>query len=133
VQAGILKRLRGTPLPAWVMFVGLVAHCIMLSLIDAALIAGMGLLYGVPVPGHWAAIIVTLVIGAAAFCALGVAVASLISNAEAAPAVPFNQALLNPFALDRGFAGHQLLVLAIWGVAGGFVAIRRFRWDPRPE
>jgi hypothetical protein len=98
--------------------------------------------------------------------ALGVAVASLISNAEAAPAVvqfvffplvfisgtyfqitsrflndlagvfpvrPFNQALLNPFALDRGFAGRQLLVLAIWGIAGGFVAIRRFRWDPRPE
>ena len=49
------------------------------------------------------------------------------------PVRPFNQALLNPFALDRGFAGHQLLVLAIWGVAGGFVAIRRFRWDPRPE
>ena len=38
-----------------------------------------------------------------------------------------------PFALDRGFAGRQLLVLAIWGVVGGFVAIRRFRWDPRPE
>jgi ABC-2 type transport system permease protein len=165
-EDGILKRLRGTPLPAWVMFAGLVAHCVMISLIDAALIVGMGLLYGVPMPGHWAAIIVTLVIGAAAFCALGVAVASLISNAEAAPAVvqfvffplvfisgtyfqinsrflndlagvfpvrPFNQALLNPFALDRGFAGHQLLILAIWGVAGGFVAIRRFRWDPRPE
>ena len=49
------------------------------------------------------------------------------------PVRPFNQALLNPFALDRGFAGRQLLVLAIWGVVGGFVAIRRFRWDPRPE
>jgi ABC-2 type transport system permease protein len=49
------------------------------------------------------------------------------------PVRPFNQALLNPLALDRGFAGRQLLVLAIWGVAGGFVAIRRFRWDPRPE
>lgn len=86
-QEGILKRLRGTPLPAWVMFVGLMAHCVMVSLIDAALIVGMGLLYGVPMPGHWAAIIVTLVIGATAFCALGVGVASLISNAEAAPAV----------------------------------------------
>ncbi|MGH3223985.1 MAG: ABC transporter permease [Streptosporangiaceae bacterium] len=165
-QEGILKRLRGTPLPAWVMFAGLVAHCIIVSLIDVALILIMGLLYGVPLPGHWDAIIVTLVVGAAAFCALGVAVATLVSNAEAAPAVvqfvffplvfisgtyfnitsrflndlagifpvrPFNQALLNPFAFDRGFAGHQLLVLAIWGMAGGFVGIRRFRWDPRPE
>ena len=52
-QDGILKRLRGTPLPAWVMFAGLVAHCVMLSLIDAALIVRMGLLYGVPMPGHW--------------------------------------------------------------------------------
>jgi ABC-2 type transport system permease protein len=165
-QEGILKRLRGTPLPAWVMFAGLVAHCIIVSFIDVALILVMGLFYGVPMPGHWDAIIVTLVVGAAAFCALGVAVATFVSNAEAAPAVvqfiffplvfisgtyfnitssalndlagvfpvrPFNQALLNPFAFDQGFAGHQLLVLAIWGVAGGFVAIRRFRWDPRPE
>jgi ABC-2 type transport system permease protein len=165
-QEGILKRLRGTPLPAWVMFAGLVAHCIIISFIDVALILIMGLLYGVPLPGHWDAIIVTLVVGAAAFCALGVAVANLVRNAEAAPAVvqfiffplvfisgtyfnitsstlndlagvfpvrPFNQALLNPFAFDRGFAGHQLLVLAIWGVVGGFVAVRRFRWDPRPE
>jgi ABC-2 type transport system permease protein len=165
-QEGILKRLRGTPLPAWVMFAGLVAHCIIISFIDVALILIMGLLYGVPFPGHWDAIIVTLVVGAAAFCALGVAVANLVRNAEAAPAVvqfiffplvfisgtyfvitskalndlagifpvrPFNQALLNPFAFDRGFAGHQLLVLAIWGVVGGFVAVRRFRWDPRPE
>jgi ABC-2 type transport system permease protein len=24
-------------------------------------------------------------------------------------------------------------VLAAWGVAGAGVAVRRFRWDPRPE
>ncbi len=29
--------------------------------------------------------------------------------------------------------GVGVLVLAIWGIVGGFVAIRRFRWDPRPE
>jgi ABC-2 type transport system permease protein len=143
-QEGILKRLRGTPLPAWVMFAGLVAHCIMLSLIDAALIVGMSLLYGVPMPGHWAAIIATLVIGAVVqfvfFPLVFISgtyfqITSRFLNdlAGVFPVRPFNQALLNPFALDRGFAGHQLLVLAIWGVAGGFVAIRRFRWDPRPE
>jgi len=165
-QEGILKRLRGTPLPAWVMFAGLVAHCVLVSLVDVALILMMGAFYGVAMPHHWAAIIVTLVIGAAAFCSLGVAVASLIRNAEAAPAVvqfvffplvfisgtyfqvtskflndlagvfpvrPFNQALLNPFAFDKSFDWHQILVLAIWGVVGGYVAIRRFRWDPRPE
>src|SRR6201986_212575 len=86
-QNGILKRVRGTPLPAWAYFLGLLAHCVMVSVVDVALIVGVGRLYGVPLPGNWAPIAVALVVGAASFCALGVAVASLIRNAEAAPAV----------------------------------------------
>jgi ABC-2 type transport system permease protein len=147
-------------------FVGLLAHCIVVSVVDVTLIAGVGRLFGAPLPTHWAAIAAALVLGAACFCALGVAVASLIRNAEAAPAVvqlvlfpllfisgtylpihssmldrvagllpvrPFNQALLGPFAHHTGFAWHSLGVLAGWGAAGALVAIRRFRWDPRPE
>jgi ABC-2 type transport system permease protein len=86
-QDGILKRVRATPLPAWAYFLGLLAHCVVVSAVDVALIIGVGALYGVPLPTHWLAIAVTLVVGAASFCALGVAVASLIRNAEAAPAV----------------------------------------------
>lgn len=86
-QSGILKRLRATPLPTWIYFCGLLAHCVVVSIVEVALIIGVGKLYGVPLPGHWAAILVTLLLGAASFCALGVAVASLIKNAEAAPAV----------------------------------------------
>ncbi|MES4902910.1 MULTISPECIES: ABC transporter permease [unclassified Streptomyces] len=169
-QNGILKRVRATPLPAWVYFLGLLAHCAMLSVVDVLLIVGVGRLYGVPLPAvaRWPAIVVTLVLGAGCFCALGVAVASLIRNAEAAPAVvqlvlfplvfisgtylpihsgtvaevadalpvrPFNQALMDALALpfDSGFAWRSLGVLLIWGVAGAVVAVRRFRWDPRPE
>ena len=165
-QDGILKRVRATPLPAWAYFLGLLAHCVMLSAVDVALIVGVGAVFGVPLPTHWLAIAVTLVLGAACFCALGVAVASLIRNAEAAPAVvqlvlfplvfisgsympihspmlnriadalpvrPFNQALLGPFAQHTGFDGRAAAVLLAWGAAGSFVAIRRFRWDPRPE
>jgi ABC-2 type transport system permease protein len=165
-QNGILKRLRATPLPAWVYFVGLLAHCVMVSVIEVALIIVIGRLYGVPMPTHWTALLVTLVLGAASFCALGVAVASLIRNAEAAPAVvqfvlfplvfvsgtyfpihsavlnriagvlpvrPFNQALLGPFAQHTGFDWSHLAVLLGWGVTGAAVAIRRFRWDPRPQ
>ncbi len=165
-QNGILKRLRATPLPAWVYFMGLLAHCVMVSIVEVALIIGIGRLYGVPMPTHWAAILATLVLGAASFCALGVAVASLIRNAEAAPAVvqfvlfplvfvsgtyfpvhsgvlnhiadvmpvrPFNEALLGPFAQHTGFDWPHLGVLLAWGVIGAAVAIRRFRWDPRPQ
>jgi ABC-2 type transport system permease protein len=106
------------------------------------------------------------VLGAASFCALGVAVASVISNADAAPAVaqlvlfpltfiagtygpihsallnhvsgwlpvrPFNEALTGAFAQHAGADWRDLAVLAAWGVAGAGVAVRRFRWDPRPE
>jgi ABC-2 type transport system permease protein len=165
-QNGILKRVRATPLPAWAYFGGLLAHCVLVSLVDIALIVGVGRLYGVPFPSHWFAIAATLVLGAASFCALGVAVASVISNAEAAPAVaqlvlfpllfisgtympinsellnrvsgwlpvrPFNEALTGPFAAHTGADWRHLAVLAAWGGVGAVVAIRRFRWDPRPE
>jgi ABC-2 type transport system permease protein len=165
-QNGILKRVRATPLPAWGYFAGLLAHCVLVSFVDVALIIGVGRLYGVPLPTHWLAILATLVLGAASFCALGVAVASVISNAEAAPAVaqlvlfpllflsgtylpihstmlnrvagwlpvrPFNEALIGPFAQHAGADWRDLAVLAAWGVVGAVVAVRRFRWDPRPE
>ncbi|KUJ67050.1 ABC transporter [Streptomyces albus subsp. albus] len=167
-QHGILKRVRATPLPAWAYFAGLLAHCVLVSVVDVVLIAGVGRVYGVPVPGpgRWPAIAGVLVLGAAAFCALGVAVASLIRNAEAAPAVvqfvlfplvfvsgtylpihsgalltlsealpvrPFNQALLDAFTGQAGFAWRGAGVLLLWGAAGAVVAVRRFRWDPRPE
>ncbi len=165
-QNGILKRVRATPLPAWAYFGGLLAHCVLVSFVDVALIIGIGRMYGVPFPSQWLAIMLTLVLAAASFCALGVAVASAISNAEAAPAVaqlvlfpllflsgtylPIHSELLNrvagwlpvrPFneALTRTFAGHagpdwrHLAVLAAWGGLGAVVAVRRFRWDPRPE
>ena len=165
-QNGILKRARATPLPAWAYFGGLLAHCVLVSVIDIALIVTVGRLYGVPFPTHWLAIGLTLVLGAASFCALGVAVASVISNAEAAPAVaqlvlfpllfvsgtylpihsqllnraagwlpvrPFNQALTGPFAQHTGADWRHLAVLAAWGGVGAIIAIRRFRWDPRPE
>ncbi|MGW3566195.1 ABC transporter permease [Streptomyces sp. NPDC000941] len=53
------------------------------------LITAVGTLYGVPLPAapQWPALAVSLVLGAAAFCTLGVAVASLVRNAEAAPSV----------------------------------------------
>lgn len=168
-QNGILKRVRATPLPASVYFVGLLAHCVLVSVIDVALILTVGRCYGVslPTPSQWPWLILTLILGAAAYCALGVAIASLIRNAEAAPAVvqfilfplvfvsgtyvpihsgivnrisgvlpvkPFNDALLAAFTTDgAGPPWKHYGVLLAWGAASAVVAIRRFRWDPRPE
>jgi ABC-2 type transport system permease protein len=99
-QNGILKRVRATPLPVWAYFAGLLAHCVLVSFIDVALIGAIGRLYGVPVPSNWFAIAVTLLLAAACFCGLGVGVASVIRNADAAPAVA--QLVLFPLLFISG-------------------------------
>lgn len=99
-QDGILKRLRATPLPAWAYFAGLLAHCLVVSVIDVTLIVGIGRLYGVPFPADWPATALAVLLGTASFCALGVAVASMIRNSEAAPAVV--QLVLFPLAFISG-------------------------------
>ena len=58
---------------------------------------------------------------------------ALNAIAGALPVRPFNQALLGPFAQHTGVDWKHLAVLVAWGAAGALVAIRRFRWDPRPN
>ena len=88
-DAGILKRVRGTPLPAWAYLFGRVVHAVLVALLLFGIVAAFGsLAYGVSFP--WERIgqlLLVLAIGAASFCALGLAVSSLVPNADAAPAV----------------------------------------------
>jgi len=49
------------------------------------------------------------------------------------PIRPFNEALTGPLSRHAGADWRHLAVLAAWGVIGAIVAVRRFRWDPRPE
>lgn len=88
-DAGELKRMRGTPVPPWVVFAGRIGNSILLSLLMLALVTAIGALaYGVDVPwDHMPAILLTLVIGAASFCALGIALTSVIPSADAAPPI----------------------------------------------
>jgi ABC-2 type transport system permease protein len=37
----------------------------------------------------------------------------------------------DPYAAGSGIAGHDLLILAVWGVAGLLLALWRFSWSPR--
>jgi ABC-2 type transport system permease protein len=87
-DSGVLKRLRGTPLPAWVFMAGLIGSSAVVSAILAGLltVAGM-LIYGIAAPRHPAMLLLLLVAGGMSFCALGLALSSLIPNAEAAPAI----------------------------------------------
>jgi ABC-2 type transport system permease protein len=59
--------------------------------------------------------------------------AAVLNNiAGALPLRPFNQALTEAFTPRARVNASHLLVLLAWGVAGAIIAIRRFRWEPRP-
>jgi ABC-2 type transport system permease protein len=86
---GQLKRMRGTPLPAISYLLGRIIQATIVALILVVLVLALGVLfYNVDLPDtRLPAFIVALIIGAITFCSLGLAVTSLIPNADAAPAV----------------------------------------------
>jgi ABC-2 type transport system permease protein len=86
---GILKRVRGTPLPTWAYLAGRIGHAVLVGALLVVIVAAFGAaLYGVPVPwGAVPAVLVVLFVSAAAFSALGLALAGVMPNADAAPAV----------------------------------------------
>jgi ABC-2 type transport system permease protein len=85
---GVLKRKRGTPLPAWALLGGMIANAIVISVILSAITIVVGMVaYGNEAPRHLFWLVISLALGAGAFCALGVASTSIVPNADAAPAV----------------------------------------------
>lgn len=88
-DAGVLKRVYGSPMPLSAHVTGRVFSATLLGLASVVVMLAIGaLVYGVEIP--WSRMPVffgVLLIGAAAFSALGVAVAMVTPNARAAPAV----------------------------------------------
>jgi ABC-2 type transport system permease protein len=89
-DAGILKRTAGTPLPAVSYFGAKVLHALFVALLLVFLTAAFGrVFYQADVPTGMTLVrfLVMVVVGSTSFCALGVAVTSLIPNADSAPAI----------------------------------------------
>ena len=87
-EAGVLKRLRGTPLPPWLFMAGQIGSSLLVSALLVALTTALGVAaYGVRFPGHWVALALALAAGAFCFCALGIAITAAIPSATAAPAI----------------------------------------------
>jgi ABC-2 type transport system permease protein len=101
-EDGRLKRSRGTPMPPWVFIAGRVGNSIVVALLMLALLAAIGrILYGVDIPWErLPAILVALVVGAAAFCCLGIALTAAIPSQDAA--APIVNALLLPLYFLSG-------------------------------
>jgi ABC-2 type transport system permease protein len=98
----ILKRLRGTPLPMPAFLAGRIAWAIGLAaaLTVALLVIGR-LLYGVDLPGSTVpGVVLGLVVGAASFCVMGIAISAAIPNEDSAP--PMVNAVILPLYFISG-------------------------------
>jgi ABC-2 type transport system permease protein len=165
-EEGVLKRLRGTPLPAGAYLGALAAHAVTNAAIQLAIVILAGrAFFGVGWPGDWPQLVVFAVAGVACFALLGAALANAIPNFESTAAY-VNAAFLPLIAISGVFydaddapaflrdiaeglplvhvidglsgamvtgesAWSGLIVIAIWTVAAGFVAVRGFRWEAR--
>ena len=167
-EDGILKRLRSTPLPAPVYLTALLTTTMIAFLVQAVVIVVVGMsAFGASFPSHIFSLVLSLILGAAAFAALGVGLTGLIRRAEGASAVVnaiyFPMLFLSGSFFERDtfpeflqvvsdvlpltyfidlvfgvvYEGDQIwdrpgdvAALALWGLAGAAVAMRRFRWTP---
>jgi len=101
-ERGVLKRRRATPEPASAIIIGRALTAVVIAVGMAAVLLGIGwAAYGAHVPGRTAlALVVTVVVGAASFCCLGYALASMIRNEDAAQ--PVTQAIMLPLYFISG-------------------------------
>jgi ABC-2 type transport system permease protein len=86
-EQGILKRIKGTPLPPVSYFGGLIANAVANAVVQVALVIAIGhVLYSVPWPNDWFELIVFVLLGVVAFSSLGIAMAQAIPNFDSAAA-----------------------------------------------
>ena len=170
-EQGVLKRMRGTPLPAGVYLGGLAASAVTNTALQITIITLAGkLLFGIPWPRDWPELALVAAAGVVCFASLDVAVSHVIPNFDSAPAyvnaiflptifisgVFYDAANAPAFIKDiaeglplkhvidglsgamvtgKGIGDHlsALAVIAVWGAAGIFLAIRGFSWDQRRD
>lgn len=89
-DSGVLKRTNGTPLPGAAFLGARIIHALGVAVLLVALTAAFGrAFYGAQIPAGLTLLrfLVMLVVGAAAFCALGLAITPAIPSADASAAI----------------------------------------------
>jgi len=125
-EFGILKRGRGTPLPDWVFFAGRIGNSLVVSFAMLVLLVAIGrIAYGVSVPwDHAPAVLVTLAVGASAFCCLGLALTGFIPSQGAAAPIT-NIAIFPLYFLSGVFIPESEIPSGVLHVADVF-PVRHF-------
>jgi ABC-2 type transport system permease protein len=97
-ESGELKRFRGTPMPAWTFVAGWILRALAQVVLMAVVLLTIGsVAYGVQVPaGQLLGVAIYLLLGAAAMCALGIAITAFTPTVDAASTIgPFTVVLLS--------------------------------------
>ncbi len=123
-EAGVLKRLRATPLPPWIHIAGRIATAMFVSLIALLLLVGVGVaFYGVEIVWRTVpAVLLTVIVGVFCFAALGLAAVAI------APTPGATQALTNGGLILLAFISDVFIVeLPDWlGQVGWAFPLKHF-------
>jgi ABC-2 type transport system permease protein len=106
-ESGILKRVRATPLPAWAYVLALLATTMLAFALEAVCMVALGRIYFHTHLHNLLSLTLALLLGAATFTALGLALTALIKSAEGSSAVV--NAIYLPIAFLSGafFSPHS--------------------------
>lgn len=103
-EAGILKRLRSTPLPPATYFASVLLSMLLLFALQAVALLVLGaFVFDAEAPANWPGFVGAVVLGTALFAGLGVGTASLVRSAEGVAAVV--NVILLPMAFLSGSFG----------------------------
>jgi len=98
---GVLKRIRGTPMPAGAYLAGFIGSATLNAILQVTLVVAIGnLVYGVDWPQDPLLLAGFTLLGVVCFAALGVAFSHLIPNEDAAPA--YTNAVFLPLIFISG-------------------------------
>lgn len=86
-ESGILKRVRSTPLPAWAYLAAVLGATLLAFAVEAGCVLALGrALFDIPFPERWLSLVLSLLLGALAFAAMGLGLTALIRSAEGSSA-----------------------------------------------
>jgi ABC-2 type transport system permease protein len=105
-DSGVLKRMRGTPLPAWAFVAGKIGSAVLVAIaVSAVTLLVADVAFGVSIPARTApGLVLALAAGTACCAALGIGVTGLIRTADSAAAV--TSALVLPLTFISGVWGE---------------------------
>jgi len=118
-EQGILKRIRGTPMPPLAYFGGVIGSAVANALVQVALVVAIGrVFYDVSLPKDWLELVVFVVLGVITFGSLGIAFANAIPNFDAAPAY-INMVFLPVIFISGVFYSTKSMPVVLKAVAVG--------------